>query len=226
MGLTPNIDLIGSVYYQETSVKQSWSYGVDVKYYQPRFTFTTGWADFKQTQYLHNAGSFDLNWGKHRWQGEVELYTPFSAGGLKAEDLKYVSTQVIEIALGADFTLQPKVVASNTEKAELVSHHIIYRGSELEDSTTPNLVQSSLELAYHYRFPYSLEILQCIQLKEVTFFQFTDLYYKSEPHYTLGAGLDVELSLLGIKPCSFGGYVGYDLHNSAWQGALSVDLAF
>ena len=226
IGLTPDIDLIGSVSYQDTSGDQSWSYGVDVKYYQPKFTLAAGWADLKQTQYLHNAGSFDLNWDKHRWQGEVDLYTPFSEGGLKAEDLKYVYSQTIEIALGVDVTLQPKIVASNTEKADLFSHPLIYRGSVPEDSTTPNLVQSSLELAYHYRFPYSLELLQCIQLKEVTFFQFADLYYKLEPHYALGAGLDVELSLLGIKPCSFGGYVGYDLDNTAWQGALSVDLAF
>lgn len=224
-GLTANFDLIGKLHYEETPEQDLWCYGVDLKYYQSTFTFTVGWADLNQTAYLHNAGTIDLNWGKHEFQSAVDLYTPAPGRGLIFTDVKYVATQRSKIALGDDFTFQPKLVISNTEKTDLFAGPLIYRGFEPETTEAKTLIQSALELAYHYRFPYSLEILQCIQLKELTGFSFADLYYRLEPYYAFGVGLTCELSLLGIKPSSFGGYVVYDLTKTAWRGVLSLDLS-
>jgi len=225
IGLTSNLDLIGKAHYKETPTQEIWGYGIDLRYYQPAFTFTIGLADFAQTPYLHKAGTVDIDWGKHQLAGEIDLYTPFSGKELTFANSKYVAAQWLKISLRDDFSLQPKLMVSNTEKADLFAHPLIFRGVVPEEGEDQTLIQSSLEIAYHYRFPYSLELLQCIQLKELTWFSFTDLYYRLEPDYAVGAGLTCELSLLGIKPSSFGGYVVYDLKEASWRGVLSLDLA-
>lgn len=228
LGLTPRLDLIGKAHYGATPDPGGWSYGIDLKYYQPAFTFSIGWADLAQTTYLHQAGTISLDRGKHRFQGEFDLYTPLSGRGLSFAGSKYVASQLWELALGEDFTFQPKLIVSNTERAAFFSHPQIFRGMvpEADEDEDQTLVQSSLEVGYHYRFPYSLEILQSIQVKEVTWYQFADLYYWQKPYSAVGTGVACELNLLGIKPSTLGGYVAYDLEQTAWKAALSVDLAF
>ena len=226
IGLTKNLDLIGKLHYDAAPKQELWGYGVDLKYYQPAFTGTIGWADLDQTAYLHNAGTVELNWGKHEFQAAVDLYTPADGRGLAFNDAKFVVVQSHKISVRDDLTLQPSLVVSNTESGDLFAHPLIYRGFEPETTEGETLVQSAMELAYHYRFPYSLEILQCIQLKELTWYSFTDLYYKLEPYYAVGAGMNCELNLLGIKPSSFGGYAVYDLNDTSWKGVLSFDIAF
>ena len=225
IGLTSNLDLIGKLHYEETLKQDLWGYGVDLKYYQPAFTLTSGWAKVDQTSYWHNAGTIDLNWGEHELRGEVDLYTPATGQQLSFAATKYVAAQSHKISIHDTLTLKPRFVVSNTESGTLFAHPLIYRGIEPEAAEDQNLVQSALELAYHYRFPYSLELLQCIQIKELTFFQFVDLYYKLEPAYAVGAGVVCELNLLGIKPSSIGGYVAYDLTTAAWKGTINLDLA-
>lgn len=225
IGLTRDLDLIGKLHYEETPKQDLWGYGVDLKYYQPNFTLTCGWAELDHTSYLHNAGTFDLNWGEHQLRSGLDLYTPAASQGLTFTETKYVAVQSLKISAYDNLTLQPRLVVSNTQSEALFAHPLIYRGIEPDTAEGENLVQSALEIAYHYRFPYSLELLQCIQLKELTWFSFIDLYYRLEPYYAVGAGLTCELNLLGIKPSSFGGYVVYDLAKTSWKGALSIDLS-
>lgn len=225
IGLTTNLDLIGKLHHEDTT-RNIWSYGVDLKYYQPAYTLTIGWADLGQIAFLHNAGTVDLSWSEHEFHSAVDLYTPYLDKKLTFADSKYVASQIIKISLGHDLTFQPKLVVSNTENGDLFARPLIYRGIQPETAEGETLVQSNLEIAYHYRFPYSLELLQCIQMKELIWFSFADFYYRLEPDYAVGVGLTCELSLLGIKPSSFGGYVAYDLTKAAWQGRLSFDLAF
>ena len=226
IGLTTDLDLIAKLHYEETPKQDFWGYGLDLKYYQPNYTLTIGWAELDQTAYLHNAGTFDLNWDEHELRSAVDLYTPAASQGLTFHDTKYVAVQSFKLSAFDDLTLQPRLVVSNTESGDLFAHPLIYRGFEPETTEGETLVQTALEIAYHYRFPYSLELLQCIQLKELTWFSFADLYYRLEPYYAVGTGLTCELNLLGIKPSSFGGYVVYDLAKTSWKGALSFDLAF
>ena len=225
IGLTADLDLIGKLHYEETTKQDLWGYGVDLKYYQPAFTGTIGWADLNQMAYLHNTGTIDLNWGEHELRGEVDLYTPITSQGLTFAETKYVAVQSHNFSVGNDLTLHPSLVLSNTESGDLFAHPLIYRGFEPETAEGEHLVQAALEIAYHYRFPYSLELLQSIQLKELTWFSFTDLYSQYEPHYAVGTGLTCELCLIGIKPFNFKVYVVYDLTRASWIGRLSFDFA-
>ena len=45
IGLTKNLDLIGKLHYDAAPKQELWGCGVDLKYYQPAFTGTIGWAD-------------------------------------------------------------------------------------------------------------------------------------------------------------------------------------
>lgn len=226
IGFTPNVDLIGKLHYEHNGTDALWGGGVDLNYNRPQYTLAVGWADLAGTSYLHNAGTAGLNWDRHEFKGEIDLYTPFFRNGLSLADAKYVASQTLKVFFWDDFTFHPKVIVSNTVKSDWFSHPLLYRGIEPEEAETQNLVQASLELAYHYRFPYSLELLQCIQLKELTWFSFTDFHQRLETCYSVGAGMTCELNLLGIKPSSFGGYVAYDLNRSSWKGTINLDLSF
>ncbi len=225
IGLTPSLDLIGRLHFEEKETRLRSGYGLDLKYYNLYYTISFGWAEINKNNYLHNGGTFDLNWGKINLKGEGDLYTP-SSGQQEVSDCQYVYSQFVNIGLGKNFALQPKLVVSNTDKNDLFSHPIVYRGLEQELAAQKNLVQTSLELDYKYRFPYSLEFFQCIQLKDVSWYQFVDTYYHIEASYAVGSGVACDLNLLGIKPFSFGGYVVYDLGDTSWRGSLSLDLSF
>jgi NTE family protein len=225
IGLTPSIDLIGKLHLeQQKEPSLDLSYGLNLTYYNPDFTFSLGWVNIKKINYLYNGGTFERSWGKLNIKGEGSLYTPYP--GQDVSNSKYVYSQAVNIGLGKSFALKPKLVWSNTENNVLFSHPIIYRGFDQELATTQMLVQSSIELDYKYRFPYSLEFFQCIQLKEVSWYQFIDTHYNIKPLYALGSGVTCDLNLLGIKPFSFGGYVAYDLEKGSWRSSLALDLSF
>lgn len=229
IGLTPSFDLIGKVHYEDKETERRTGYALDLKCYRPLYTLSVGWADFNSAQYLHGGGAFDLNWGETNIKGEADLYTPLS-GRPAVTGTKYVYSQLINSEVGENFTLQPKLVVSNTSDKDLFSHSLIYRGIIPSLAEEQLLIQSSLQLDYHFRFPYSLELLQCIQLKEITLFPFADVYYHPEPGYetayAAGIGAACDLNLLGIKPFIFGGYVTYDFSKDSWRSALSLDLSF
>src|SRR5690606_16354715 len=110
IGLTTNLDLIAKLHYEEAPKQDLWGYGVDLKYYQPAFTLTIGWADLNETAYLHNAGTIDLYWGKHELQSAVDLYTPTTGRGLSFAATKYVAAKRYHLSLSDDFTLRPNLV--------------------------------------------------------------------------------------------------------------------
>lgn len=227
--LTPAFDLIGRIHHDERDGdNRRQGYGVDLTYYHPSFTASVGWAETERLTYLHSGGTFELIWGRTNLKGAADFYIPSS--GAEGTEMKYVYSQCLALGLGERFTLQPKLIASNTKKEEAFSHHLLYRGIEPEASTEEGLVQASLELDYTYSFPYSIEIFQCMQVKEVTWRQFADVYYHrsspADPAYAVGTGVACELNLLGIKPFSFGGYFAYDLKEETWRSMLSFDLVF
>ena len=224
IGLTPCIDLVGKLHLEEKEPSLDLSYGLNLTYYNPDFNFSLGWANIKKINYLYNGGTLNLNWGRINIKGEGSLYTPYP--GQEVSGLKYVYSQLVNIGLWENFALKPKLVWSNTEKNDLFSHPIIYRGFDQELAITQMLVQSSVELDYKYRFAYSLEFFQCIQLKEVSWYQFIDTHYNKEPLYAFGSGMACDLNLLGIKPFSFGGYVAYDLGKGSWRSSFTFDLSF
>lgn len=229
--LTPTFDLIGRLCQQEQAGDGSrQSYGADLVYYGQSFTASLGWLGAEGLDYLHTGGTFALARGRTNLKGEADLYIPSSA---QQTETKYVYSQCLALGLGERFTLQPKLIISNTRKEEAFSHHLLYRGIEPEDALAKKpgqLVQASLELDYTYKFPYSLEIFQCLQVKEVTWRQFVDVYHQKsaeiDPAYAVGSGVACELNLLGIKPFSFGGYFAYDLAAETWRSSLSFDLVF
>ncbi|NLW55742.1 MAG: hypothetical protein GX050_03830 [Firmicutes bacterium] len=230
IGLTPSVDLIGKAFYEKERTGEQTGYGLDLKYHRPHYALSLGWADLKSTQYLHGGGIFELNWGKTKIKGETDLYTPLS-GHTGITGTKYVYSQVMSRGVGEYFTLQPRMVVSNTAEQEVFAPPSIYRGFAPTLADQELFLQSSLQLDYHHRFAYSLELFQCIQLKEISFFSFTDLCYHlrekgDETTYAAGIGTACDLNLLGIKPFIFGGYVAYDFGKASWRGALSLDLSF
>ena len=228
--LTPALDLIARAYQGERGNDRRQGYALDLKFYHPTFTAAVGWMETDDLKYLHTGGTVDLKRGKGSLRVEGDIYTPCASGQQGKTELKYVYGQTIDLALGERLTLQPKLIASNTRKEEIFAHHLLYRGVEQESGSDPELVQVSLELDYTYSFPYSIEIFQCMQVKEVTWYQFADAYYNessnAEPAYAVGSGVACELNLLGIKPFSFGGYFAYDLKEETWRSTLCFDLVF
>ena len=230
IGLTPAIDLIGKTHYEKEATAEQRGYGFDFTYYRPRYALSVGWADFNRTQYLHSGVDFTLNWGRTKLEGVTELYTPLNSGA-GITGTKYVSSHVMNSRVGENFTLQPKLVVSNTAEKDLFAPPIIYRGFAPAFADQELSIQTSCQLDYHYRFTYSLELLQCIQFKEIAFFTFADLCYnrRKTGHETasaVGIGTACDLNLLGIKPFIFGVYLAYDLQKASWRTALALDLSF
>ncbi len=227
IGLTPSIDLTGQARYEKEASGEGRWYGLDLTYYRPNYALAAGWASFNNAQYLHGGVEFELNWVKTKLKGEVDLYTPIT-GRPGITGTKYVFSQVISSGVGENFTLQPRLVVSNTTAQEVLAPPIIYRGFAPALPNQELFIQSSFQFDYHYRFTYSLELLQCIQLKEISFFTFADLCYNRQAKTATAAGIGAacDLNLLGIKPFIFGGYLAYDFQKASWRSALSLDLSF
>ena len=60
------------------------------------------------------------------------------------------------------------MVVSNTAEQEVLLIHSIYRGFAPTLMDQELFLQSSLQLSYHHRFAYSLELFQCISSRSLS----------------------------------------------------------
>ncbi|MFW6288104.1 MAG: hypothetical protein ACOC2J_05065, partial [bacterium] len=115
--------------------------------------------------------------------------------------------------LNQDWQLSTKMVYSSSNN---LNQPVIYRGNNfnlINNLSSDNNLQISLETNYRHTFEYSLELLQAIQLSYLDFYQFIDFDTDndiSEADYACGTGLRTNLYFAGIKPFAIGSYLVYD----------------
>lgn len=218
--LTPDIDLTGRVGV-DSEGRIKW--GMDLLYYASDYSFGMGLGRDGKQDYLHLTNKYDWEKGTLRWIGESEVVWPFKKQ-VDFADLRWVSAHDLKVHLKDAFYVNPRWVISNHESQALPQ---IYRGvwDEREElNEFDSKLQFGLDLIYDQQFPYSIEILQSMQVTNVEYHTFVDYLGKDDGFCAVGGGVAMDVKILGIKPSHFGGYVAYDLREKAPK--LTVDLDF
>jgi|GEM_PF-3981600 len=57
-------------------------------------------------------------------------------------------------------------------------------------------------------------------------YQFVDIQRGQTPSYALGAGLNLKLRVMGIKPLTLGGSAAYDFSTESIQTRLDFNISF
>lgn len=166
---------------------------------------------------LHLGQSYGTEWHGGKAQGETDLLLPL-AGGM--DQGGFVASHQLSLPLGDRWSLDPRLVWANGPASDPPQ---LYRGAGAD---SPPTLQGGADFVYHQRFPYSLELLQMVQVTEVQYRLFLDACRAEVDALAVGAGAGAELRLLGLKPSYFGGYLAYDLQKEEPVARLEVNLTF
>lgn len=167
--------------------------------------------------FVHLKHTYTAEWSGGNARGESDLLMPASG---EAGRGGAVTAHQFSLPLGDRFSVDPRLVWSAGPAADPPS---IYRGTA--GKAQPS-VQAGADLVYHQRFPYSLELLQMVQVTEVQYRLFLDGRRAKADGVAAGAGAGAELRLLGLKPSHLGGYLAYDLGEKEPVARLEVNLSF
>lgn len=209
---TPNTDLHGQARWESGGM--DWELGLS--YYQNDSRWYLGYRGEKQ---IHAEHTYHSLWNGWTFGGETDLWYDFrpSTG---EPGLIGVTAQEVEIPLSGHLTFHPKMVLSNAQDRRTPT---IYRGASGEGQVT---MQGSVEWIYEHRFPYSLEVMQLVQVTGVNLFPFVDIQRASQTDWAVGGGVAADLNLLGIKPSRLGGFASFEPQKGAFRAGFDLDFTF
>lgn len=208
--LTPDLDLHGRARWDH----QTLDWEVGISYYGDDTQLYLGYGNQK----AHLEHIYHSEWNGWSFDGETDLWYHFSPQESAA--IQGMTAQQAEIPLGGRLFLLPRMVLAQAPDAELSR---IYRGSH---ASADPWFQGSVEWVYDDRFPYSWEVLQLIQVRGIRYYSFMDLQTASRTDWAVGAGLTVDMNLLGIKPSRVGGYASYEPLTQGFKMGLELDFTF
>lgn len=211
--ILPKCDLIGRM----GITTDSENYEIDLDFYMPNYILGAGFANFQRKNFLHIHNQHDVSLAKSQIMGETDLYIPLE--GYSDQDLiEYKTSHQLSYLLNDAFCVSTKAVL---QEISISPPPNIYRGF---NGDTPAFFQGAVEMQYTHNFPYSIELLQAIQLSGVKFKQFID--YQTPKSFAIGVGIDLDYKILGLKPSKIGGYLSYDFQAQKPVAALELDLTF
>ncbi|MCK4261294.1 MAG: patatin-like phospholipase family protein [Halanaerobiales bacterium] len=213
--VTPNIDLIGKI---GISPQRKY-YEAEIVYYSPyNYTQAFGFSHLNQNNFLKFRNTYDLKKNQYQMSGETDLLIPIQNLD-NYESYEVVTSHDLLYKMNDVFSVNPKLLFSS---AESINTPIIYRG---KNQTKP--LQASVDITYTKNFPYSLEIIQIIQVIGIDYYSFVDLQNDwKETDLAIGGGVNVDFKLLGLKSSTVGGYISYDLAEKVSKLFLELDFTF
>lgn len=211
--ILPNWDLVGRI----GIAKDSETYQLGLNYYMANSIFAVGFANFQRRGYLHLKNQYDFMNYKSQIMGVTDLYIALN-GYLDQDMVEYKTSHQLSYTFNDAFCVRTKVVLKDISVSTPPD---IYRGVI---GDIPAFFQGAIELQYTHNFPYSIELLQAIQLSGVQFKQFID--YQTPKSFAIGVGIDLDYKVLGLKPSKIGGYLAYDFQSQKPVAALELDLTF
>lgn len=214
IGLTPGADLILQAR-KFRGARADWE--AALRAYPMGQSVTVGSARLGDASYLHLKGTYGWAGESVSFQGETDLLVPATTEG----PLQYVASHQGSVRLSPTWALHPKVVVADSEALDAPQ---VYHGSS--ESGVNASTQAALELVHSRTFPYSLEVLQLIQVTGIDSSLFVDYRWTDQAEYALGAAVGLDSSMLGLKPSRLGAYLSYDLTREEARTGLEVDLRF
>lgn len=210
--LTDRTDLVGRV--QRNSLgSDDWELGVI--WYPQSGSYQLGLAQLKEAYYAHLQHSSELTGREWKVTGYTTALVPIGQPFSVEAAASYVGSR----SLSAAWMVEPYLTISSSQLLRVPSHYRGIRGIEGEP-----VAQAGVDFVRTYNFSHSVELVQILQVYQVQTRYFIDVQSGKRHSQAMGAGIDINLNLLGLKPAGFGAYAAYDLEEQAAKVAWEFSL--